>query len=179
MMRTIIAEIERVLPQLLANGSEWQSLDVDYEPPRVERLWRDFSGFRVYLHRIHPCAWNGALFHPHPWPSVVKILEGSYEMDVGYGPGDAPPPIAATLLLPAGATYEMRERDGWHSVCPIDRPALSLMVTGKPWDRWSPKPAGELKPLSDEERRYLLAAFRRHYPQQRDPLREVTRKLRS
>lgn len=159
----VLADIERALPQLLEDEEAWQSLDVDYEPPRVERLYRDFAGIRVYLHRIHPCARNGALFHPHPWPSAVRIIAGAYEMQVGYGSGDAPPPIAATMLLPAGATYEMVERDGWHSVRPIDGPVLSLMVTRKPWDRWSPKPTGELKPLTDEARRELFAAFRRHY----------------
>ncbi len=162
-MLDVLAAIERELPQLLADEGAWQSLDVDYEPPRVERLYRDIDGYRVYLHRIHPCEPGAALFHPHPWPSAVKIAAGSYEMAVGYGAGEVAPLIAATLVLPAGATYEMVEADGWHWVRPLGGPALSLMVTGKPWERWSPKPPRELRPLSDEAKRDLLAEFRKRY----------------
>ncbi|MDO8599506.1 MAG: hypothetical protein Q7S02_05335 [bacterium] len=167
-MLAVLADVERALPQLLNNEAPWQSLDVDYEPPRVERLWRDVAGYRVYLHRIHPVPeGTQPLFHPHPWPSAIRILEGTYEMPVGYGTGEQPPPVAATLVLPAGTMYEMVERDAWHSVRPIEGPVLSLMVTGAPWDRWSPKPNGDLGPLSDAERDALLTAFREHYRDRR------------
>src|SRR4051812_43004128 len=107
---------EKALPDLLERDEAWTSLDVNYEPPRVERLWRSFEDdFRIYLHRIHPC--DTALFHPHPWPSAVRIISGKYEMDVGYS-GDAenkdgPPPVAAHLCLTAGSHYEMVHADGW------------------------------------------------------------------
>lgn len=67
--------------------------------------------------------------------------------------------MAATLVVSAGTTYEMVERDGWHSVRPIDAPVLSLMVAGKPWERWSHKPTGTLHPLSEDARAVLLAEF--------------------
>ena len=84
-MLATLHEAEDALPDLLREGVDaWRSLDIDYEPPHVERLWRPWgpvvstgamtipSRFRLSLHRIHPC--ETALFHPHPWPSAVRII---------------------------------------------------------------------------------------------------------
>lgn len=163
-----LARVEEQLPTLLTDEDGWNALDVDYEPPRVERLWHDTASCRVSLHRIHPIPVGGvALFHPHPWPSAMRVVSGTYTMDVGYGVGRGqngqPPDIAATITLPAGATYEMIIHDSWHSVAPIGGPALSVMITGKPWNRWSPKPSVDLRPLAPETRAELLAAFRAVY----------------
>src|SRR5262245_5320802 len=90
-----LRRFEQKLPDLLADPAGWETVDVDYEPPRVERLWRQLEpDVRAFLHRIHPC--ERALFHPHPWPSAVKIVSGTYEMLVGYGAGETPPPLAVT-----------------------------------------------------------------------------------
>lgn len=152
---------ERELPALISS-SRWSSLDVDYEPPRVERLWTQLDGLRVYLHRIHPC--DSALFHPHPWPSAVKVVSGRYEMAVGHGPAESPPPAAAKLVLAAGSSYEMTDPDGWHYVRPIGGPSLSVMVTGAPWKRWSPGKGRDLRPLSATDAGRLLDDFRKLYP---------------
>ena len=133
-------QVEAVLPELLANQQldSWESLDIDYEPPRVERLWRQHGDFRIYLHRIHPCA--QALYHPHPWPSAIRILSGEYEMGLGFSEELLPQNLMAAdrevarATLVAGASYEMVHPFGWHAVKPLKRPSLSLMVTAKPWD---------------------------------------------
>jgi hypothetical protein len=162
-MFDILARAEQALPELLRGLEGWHSLDVNYEPPRVERLWRPFEDCRLYLHRIHPCA--KALYHPHPWPSIIKIVAGGYEMGVGFGAGDNEPPIAATLKLVPGAIYEMINIDGWHYVLPSVE-NLSIMITGAPWDRWSPGPNPDVKlgPLKDTEIEALLSDFRGNYP---------------
>lgn len=159
-----LADLERKLPTLLTYPERWNSLDVDYEPPRVERLWMDLDdGFRAYLHRIHPC--DKALFHPHPWPSAIKIVSGTYEMGVGYSAGHAPPEEATRVRLSAGSSYVMVERDGWHYVRPLgSEPSLSIMVTGPKWDRWSPKPPFTLHALAPDAAGKLLADFKLRYP---------------
>lgn len=153
-----LRQLELALAALPDMPGGWGSLDVDYEPPRVERAWRDLdNGLRLYLHRIHPC--ERALYHPHPWPSSVKILSGSYEMGIGYGHGVDPPPRAATVILGAGASYEMLDPDGWHYVRPIGGPSLSVMITGAPWSRRHPgekKPKKGLRPLETEALRQLV-----------------------
>ena len=160
-MLDVLHEAEKSLPQWLEDPGSWKSLYIDYEPPFVERLWRTWGEHRVYLHRIHPC--NKALFHPHGWPSAMRIVHGIYEMELGWGPGDQPPPVASTLLLPAGTEYEMIDRDSWHSVRPL-REVLSLMVTGQPWDRWSPRSTHPLRGLTDLEINSLFDDFRQEYP---------------
>ncbi len=163
-MLDILAAVEKELPRLLADEADWKSLLVDYHPPTVERLWRQWDGCRVYLHRILPCEPGAALFHPHPWPSAMRILDGEYAMAVGYGKGMEPLPVAALLIVRGDFRYTMTDPDAWHYVRPIGRPSQSVMVTGKPWDRPSHHATKPLFPLTEEQQRELLALFRVHYP---------------
>ena len=160
-MLDVLCRVEAVLSEML-EGPGWNSLYVDYHPPIVERVWREWSeGHRVYLHRIHPCEKQEALFHPHPWPSAMRVLSSAYEMAVVYG--KEMPPVAARIILTAHSAYEMVDMDSWHSVRPIDGPSLSLMVTGPPWNRPSPKSKKPLNPLPDEQKEEIIAFFREYY----------------
>ncbi len=181
-MLAVLTRAERALGSanavgLLNDTAGWNTLDVDYEPPRVERLWREFEDGRLYLHRIHPC--EKALYHPHPWPSAVKIITGSYEMGIGYHVwGGRPatwmrvptsneivgaPPYASLQVLTAGCTYEMIRPGGWHYVRPLGGTSYSIMVTGPKWDGlWSPKANHKLNPLSSVAKEEILEAFVQH-----------------
>jgi hypothetical protein len=162
-MLDILAAVEEALPDLLADEASWKSLYIDYHPPTVERLWRHWGEYRVSLHRIHPCPPGAALFHPHPWPSAMRILDGEYEMAVGYGKGMQEPPVAALMIARGDFRYTMTDPDAWHYVRPIDRPSMSLMVTGKPWDREAHPVHKELIALGEEQKREILAFFRKQY----------------
>ncbi|MDB4984159.1 MAG: hypothetical protein JWM20_338 [Patescibacteria group bacterium] len=159
----ILTDIEIALPQLLRQRDSWNSVYVDYEEPVVERLWMQYGNYRISLHKIHVPTTKSALFHPHPWPSAMRIVNGVYRMDVGYGEGSVPPPVMATILLPAGSTYEMADPDGWHSVSPVSRATYTVMVTGKPWKRESPKSSNTLRTLTDAEREHLFEIFSSYY----------------
>jgi hypothetical protein len=154
--------MEEMLPGLLRQRALWRSLDVDFNQPRVERVWAQVNDLRVSLHRIHPC--DDPLFHGHPWPCAVRVSTGSYEMAVGYGPPGDPPPEAATILIGPGSVYEMADMDSWHYVTPIGSPSLSLMVSGRPWGLRGPVPDRELGPLTPEAASEILGLFRRLYP---------------
>lgn len=71
-MFDVLEEVERAIPRLLWQEG-WNSLDVDYHDPRVERVWRQWLDYRVSLHVIHPCQPSASLFHPHPWPSAMRV----------------------------------------------------------------------------------------------------------
>ena len=161
-MLDVLARLEADLPGLLTDETGWNSLDINYHPPRVERLWRSWGDYRVSLHRIHPCVTPDALFHPHPWPSAMRVLVGTYEMAVGYGAGTTPPPVAAKMIAAGDLRYEMVDRDAWHYVRPIGGPAMTVMVTGRPWSR-DAEPDGPLSPLTAEESAELIAWFRAFY----------------
>jgi hypothetical protein len=163
-MLDVLARLEHALPAMLQEESIWQSLYVDYHPPTVERLWTPWREYRAYLHRIHPCERGQALFHPHPWPSAMRVLEGEYEMAVGFGPGMEEPPVAALMIASGDFRYEMVHRDSWHYVRPIGGLTLSVMVTGGRWDRESHKSGKPLRPLGAGQVAELLRLFRARYP---------------
>ena len=72
-----LKEAEKKLPDLLSNPNIWQTLDVNYSPPRVERLWTQYDeNHRLFIHIIHPTE-ELCLFHKHRWPASFKIIKGS------------------------------------------------------------------------------------------------------
>ena len=143
----------------------WNSLNIDYHPPKVERLWSQFGSMRLMIHRIHPTKEPvEALFHPHPWPSAVHILSGHYEMGIGYGLGPEPPPVAAKTLLTTGSSYEMTEKNGWHYVAPIVKPSISVMLIDSPWETPHPfyteNEKVRLNPLTEACRQVVIEEFK-------------------
>ena len=169
-MRELLAEVERHLPRLIDDPeTKWNDLLVTYAPPLVERLWMQYDDdHRVFLHRIHPVEEGEALWHNHPWPSIVKVLQGFYRMSVGvWSNGDAQPKSEFEMELGPGSVYEMPTQFSWHSVDPIIEPVLSVMVIGKPWDEMhmepDTKPPGPQPKLDDLTRQSLLADFAGYY----------------
>lgn len=159
MMLSYLNNVWGRLPKLLE--LDWNSLNIDYHPPLVERLWiddPDGRNCRIYLHRIHPCDRGASLRHVHPWPSAIRIVEGMQE--VVSGVVTDPPAgkdrygVGARFVLEPGSAYEMTKQAQWHSVRSIDSPALSLMVSGAVWPPdpsidSQPQPYG-LKPLPSD-----------------------------
>jgi hypothetical protein len=162
-MFDVLYAVEKELPILLQDEAAWNSLYIDYHPPTVERLWRPWHEYRIQLHRIYPCAREEALFHPHPWPSAMRVLAGEYEMAVGYGQDESPPPIAALLIASGDFRYEMKDPGAWHYVRPLNAPTLSLMVTGKPWNPTAPKSHPELRALTAAQKAGIFEFFRSRY----------------
>lgn len=160
-MLEVLQEVEKELPKLLTDKGIWKGIYVDYHAPIVERLWCQWGEYRIYLHRILLCGEGEALFHPHPWPSAMKVF-GEYEMGMGFGSGDNPPPIFTKIILGHGDVYEMTHEDGWHYVRPLGKPNFSIMVTGQPWNRRNP--SKKLHGLALEEERRLFRFFRTEYP---------------
>lgn len=151
------------LPDLvsLEQRNEWRSLLIDYEKPHVKRLWRPYKDFRLNIHVISPCGPGEALYHPHPWPSATTILSGGYEMDIGFGPALDPPPVVGTLKMRAGSSYQMLHPNGWHAIRPHIT-TISVMLSGRPWNRNCFPIQKELQPLDEDERDDILT-FMSHF----------------
>ena len=174
-MIELLKEIELKLPELLKDPSVWKTVDVNYHPPRVERLWTQLGENRLMLHVIHPCKFEEALYHPHPWPSAMHILEGRYETGLGfkdtsnYIMDDPIKPYyfkikqIAKLELTGDNYYEMLDPKGWHYVRPIDDVCYSIMLIGKPWEsnqgKGLPDP-GKLLELSEERKLEIIQVFK-------------------
>lgn len=122
---------------ILEGPSKWNSLDIVYEQPHIERLWRQIGEHRLYLHKIYPC--HSPFLHPHIWPSAIYGLRGIQEMAIAAPIGPVSDPedvdIIARFLIHPGSAYEMLNPYGWHFVNPVDEPSLSIMLTGFPFEK--------------------------------------------
>lgn len=165
---------DRLLLNLLTKPDEWKTLLIDYHPPVVERCWAQIGNYRIYLHFIHKCTAEQALFHPHPWPSAMHVLTGKYEMGLGFGPGlEVPEKMCTVLLENGGAYYDMTHIDGWHYVRPVDDTCATIMLAGKLWDREQPEGPEGLKSLSRERKLMMLKWFYDFYKNKSIALRII------
>lgn len=172
-MRELLVEVERNLPRLIDDPeTEWNDLLVTYAPPLVERLWMQYDDeHRVFLHRIHPVEEGVALWHNHPWPGIVKVIQGTYRMKAGvwrlWHDDYTAPEAEFDMELGPGSVYEMPTQFSWHSVDPIREPVLSVMVIGEPFTvmRLEPdtKPTSKQPRLDGLTRQALLADFAGYY----------------
>ena len=170
-LRELNTFMNTAFPMLLhAPASKWNSLDIDYEPPRVERLWVQLAGYRASLHVLHPgqrvppLGPFPTLYHPHQGPSAIRLLrvDGAYEMAVGAG---THMPNLAMIRMSAGSEYEMLEPHGWHYVRIIGEPVLSVMLTWPPFDPqvYTHTSFGKgrcFEFLSEERKEQILTEFR-------------------
>lgn len=129
-----LIEIEPIIKSLVTNSDIWKTLDVDYFPPRVERLWTTYNEYRIFLHTIHQTD-KECLYHKHRWPGVFKQLKGSYEMGITYSPNEINSdeahllPDLVKFLITEGNYYEMTQTDALHYVRPISKISYSIMLT--------------------------------------------------
>lgn len=171
-MLNILHEVLDILPYLLEDKEGWSSTNVTYAKPHVERIWRQHGEYRILLHRIHPCSVEEALYHPHPWPSAVKIINGKYEMGISDIHQVHFDEIIrgnqyAKIILHSGCEYEMIDRFGQHYVRPIGTYSDSVMITGKPYkDKIKDKgsmPSEKQKPLIPSRFDDLFGQWQGHF----------------
>jgi len=170
----LLDRVEKELPRRLheATRGSFQSVFVDYSPPFVERLWFQLDAHhRVFLHHVLPCASSEALWHPHPWPSIVKVVrsEGIYEHGVGYDGtrSGEPPPRAVVQRIRGTITYEMTDPHAWHYVRAPES-SWSIMIVGKPYSdsEVSPgyqRPTKKLSPLEPKRVGELIETWNDFY----------------
>lgn len=155
---------DKLMLELLSQPNIWQSLIIDYHFPIVERLWTQINKHRIYLHFIHTCNREDALFHPHSWPSAMHVIEGGYEMGLGFGEGDEEPEKICTILVPHGNMYyDMTHINGWHYVRPKNSVCSTVMLTGEPWERATPKSDKPLKQMDSGRKAIMLEYFGNYY----------------
>lgn len=165
-----LTQYERIIPALLEQPEAWNSLDVNYHPPRVERLFHDVDGYRLYLHVIHATQ-ELCLFHKHNWPAALKQVHGSYEMGITYSEREISSreahslPVLARFIIAEGSYYEMTQTDAMHYVRPITPFSLSIMLTNEKYPESAIRTEAvdrKLEPLSDLRRLEVLALFKKH-----------------
>ncbi len=162
-----LEKVMQVLPSLLVDEDRWTGLKVTYHPPEVHRLWMQHGDDRISLHEIFPCDEGKALFHKHKWPSAMAILAGGkYKMRLGHSLlplADVAPEDVVTVVLSSGSSYEMTDPNACHSVQPLERSVLTVMLSGKPWllagDDVDKEGRGKSVSMSSDEKYVLLRKF--------------------
>lgn len=170
----ILKSLELDIIKLTKDPEVWKTLDVDYFPPRVERLYTIFKDYRIFLHTIHKTNEN-CLFHKHRWPAAFKQLGGSYEMGITYSENEIDSDLAYKLptlskfIISAGNYYEMTQTDCLHYVKPITdyvKPitdvSYSIMITKDLYPESSFRKESLDRPLlelSEERKLELLLIF--------------------
>lgn len=167
-MKHMLAACEEALPLLLSpeQEPEWQDMKL-VDEATVFRLHRKIGKYRLCLHKIEPCEEGDSIYHYHPGPISVHVIEGDYEMGIGHGSGPEAPPITCTMNIPEGFTYEMPHKDGWHYVrLRNGKPSWSVMLLGELWKKPAPLDAKgvSFEKMSDDERRMIFERFRLFYP---------------
>ena len=166
-MLDILNKAEKALPGLLEDEDGWTGLYADSETPHLRRLWRQWGEHRLYLHCFEPCVSGDLGFlHPHPWKSVIRILKGHYEMDLGYGTDPAGQPITLShIILPPNSVYEMSHPHGFHSVrTGSHEQTWTFMVAGPViWPNNRIEGNGPSRQLSPRERHGMFKFYRDAY----------------
>ena len=162
-----LKDIEKnLLPELLGKPEVWNTLDIDYYPPRVERLWTKIDDdHRLFIHIIHPTN-EPCLFHKHRWPAAFKMISGSYEMGISYCENEISSEEAynlntvAKFIVNTGSYYEMVNTHTLHYVKPIDGISISLMLTGQLYPEAEFRKEvldKKLEPLSDLRKSQIIS----------------------
>jgi hypothetical protein len=155
----------------------WDSLDIDYHPPRVERVWLEYGEMRLSLHVIHPCDADEAILHPHPWKSAMYVLPigGTYEHGLGFIDEQREEvfgemelvkynEIISTQQYMGDVYYEMLNPNGIHYVRPLNDVVYSIMLSGPViWPENKTSVDKELKPLAPERKTEILQTFKHFF----------------
>jgi hypothetical protein len=169
---TTLEQVEAILPELLSDIHVWNTYKVIHDDPQVWRIWSQLGDIRVCFHKIYPC--NDPFLHPHPWPSIVKCLQGGYEQNIGIYNGlvddikaltpDTLDDFSASLVkqttqIVPNSVYAMTDLRVFHSVQASDI-NYSLMIMGKPYFKGATRQYSRNTPidtpLSDLEKNELF-----------------------
>jgi hypothetical protein len=159
-----LLQAEKELPTLLQNEDIWRGLYADSERPHLMRLWCQWGENRINLHHFSHCRRGERFWHGHPWKMAVRVLEGEYEMGVGYQ--DEFGVIKnIDLLMGSGSLYDMCDQYGRHYVRPVGDGAWTLMVTGPVvWSKQHLAVNTPSRDLTALERTEIFSYFRAKYP---------------
>lgn len=164
----VLHYLEPTIQELLEIPEIWKTLDVNYHPPRVERLYTIFEEYRIFLHVIHRTE-NKCLYHKHRWAAAFKQLFGSYEMGITYSSEEIESDVAhglpdlAKFIISKGSYYELTQTDALHYVKPISDKSFSIMLTKNLYPEASfRKESLEIKldELSESRKIELLTTFK-------------------
>jgi hypothetical protein len=163
-------------------GYPMNTVKIKHDDPEVWRVWTSIGDVRIAFHKIFPCQDGECFFHPHPWPSTIRCLEGWYRHIVATHSGSVediksltPESLAAfsQKLVPMETTvspgdyYAMPDIRHFHQV---STPEInySMMIMWAPYFTWATRQFSRNAPsknpsLTDIEKEDVLSVVRRYF----------------
>jgi hypothetical protein len=162
----MINELEDILssiPKLLLNN-KLDTLLINKYPPIIHRISIKISDNRtLFLHKLFNTEEKKALMHSHSWNFACKVLQGKYEMGIGFSSDRNKPPASIyTSFVKAGDIYEMTSPNIWHYTKPTSDTAYSysVMLIG---ERYRERRAENNEKLSIKDKQELVSWFLNFY----------------
>lgn len=158
----MINELKKLLPNLpsLIKNENWETLLINKYPPVIHRLSCRISKDRtILLHKLFNTKNQLALMHSHSWSFACKVLQGEYEMGIGFSQDRNKPPTSIyTSFIKSGDIYEMLSPDIWHYTKPTKDTefSYSVMLIG---ERCRERKAENNSPLSIQDKQDVLSWF--------------------
>lgn len=126
-----LLEFEEILPELLTEKDAWKSINVNHQAPSVKRIWRNWQGYRINLHKLTKVDGKEEYFHSHPWPIAIRLLTGSYQMCYEFVQDEQV--MTGVEIITPETPYCMENPNDKHSIKLLDNTIYSLMINGKAW----------------------------------------------
>ncbi len=158
----MIEELQNLIIQIpnLLLLHETDSLLINKYPPIIHRISIKISDNRtLFLHKLFNTNSERALMHSHSWNFACKVLQGEYEMGIGFSSDRNKPPTSVyTSFVKAGDIYEITSPNVWHYTKPTsDTPySYSVMLIG---ERHRERKAENNEKLSKYDKEELLSWF--------------------
>ena len=157
----MIKELNSLLPTIpnLIRNNNWNTLLINKYPPIIHRLSLKISENRtILLHKLFNTEDELALMHSHSWAFACKVLQGGYEMGIGFSQNrDIPPKPIMTSMIKSGDIYEMTSPDVWHYTKPLENKiSYSVLLIG---DRCRERKAENNSPLSSIQKEDCVSWF--------------------
>ena len=136
-LQKMISDLETAILNLnhyLQDRDKWESLLIDRYPPTIHRLSLKIGDNRtLLLHKLFNCQGQKAFMHSHSWSLACKVVEGGYEMGVGFSNDrNIVPQATFTSIVKPGDVYEITNSNTWHytKCAPETSHSYSIMIIG-------------------------------------------------
>ena len=120
----------------LQDPNVWNGYFLDYCKPHMVRLFRQIDSENyLYLHKLMLCEERDVYPHLHKWPCAVAILDGIYEMSMGYVDDEGNNKMLSKHIVNTSDIYEITNPDALHGIRPVNTSSISAMLRGPEFDK--------------------------------------------
>ena len=152
----------KLLLDLLSKPNIWNTAMIDHSKPLVEKLWTQVGNYSITLQFIHHCGIKDAIYHLHASPSAIHMLEGDFDMGIGFGE-NIPDEVCSMFVKGGNMYYDMKNVNGWQYIRPAVAVCSMTMLSGKPWDRMLPESDQPNKEIDSNRKFIILEYFEKYY----------------